>query len=113
MDIESDDKARQEMLFVHLIAMFQSAAMQQMGKLPNPATQKIERDLEQAKMSIDMIDMLKEKTTGNLSSTEQEFLDKLLFELHMNFVDESGKPDEQENSEEGAVEEKDGPAASE
>ena len=107
MDNESGNQALQEMLFVHLIAMFQGAAMQQMGKLPNPVTQKIERDLEQSKMSIDMLDMLKEKTAGNLSSTEQDILDKMLFELHMNFVEESGKPDEPESTEEEAGEEAD------
>jgi hypothetical protein len=94
MGDEIGTKARHEMLFVHLIALFQSAAMQQMGKLPNPLTNEIERDLEQSKLSIDILDMLKEKTKGNLSATEADFLDKLLFELHMNFVDESGKPAE-------------------
>jgi hypothetical protein len=106
MDNENGKKALQEMLFLHLVALFQGAAMQQMGKLPNPLTQKIERDLEQSKMSIDILDMLKEKTKGNLSNTEQDFLDKLLFELHMNFVDESGKPDEPAATDEGAEEEK-------
>lgn len=92
MDTEDAKKAMQEMLFIQLIAMFQGAAMQQMGKLPNPVTQKIERDLEQAKMSIDMLDMLKEKTSGNLSGAEKDFLDKIVFELQMNYVDESKKP---------------------
>lgn len=101
MDSENGKKALQEMLFVHLIAMFQAAAMQQMGKLPNPMTQKIERDLEQSKLSIDILDMLKEKTNGNLSGTEQDFLDKILFELHMNYVDESGKPAEPEGADTG------------
>jgi hypothetical protein len=74
--------------FMQLVAMFQFAALQQMGKLPNPATNQIERDLPHAKASIDMIEMLKAKTKGNLSGTEEELIDKVLFELHMNYVDE-------------------------
>jgi len=77
-----------ELLFIQLASMLHFAAMQSLGKLPNPVTDKIERDLVQAKISIDTLEMLQEKTKGNLSSTEAEFLDKILFELHMNYVDE-------------------------
>lgn len=86
------DKARDEMMFMQLVAMFQYAAMQQMGKLPSPVSGKIERDLEQAKASIAMVEMLKNHTHGNRSDAESEFLDKVLFELRMNFVDESRRP---------------------
>lgn len=82
------DPSRDELLFLHLVSMFQFAAMQQMGKLPNPVTGKIERDLEQARLSIDMIEMLHAKTAGTRTSDESELLDKVLFELRMNFVDE-------------------------
>jgi hypothetical protein len=82
------DPSRDELLFLHLVSMFQFAAMQQMGKLANPVTGKIERDLEQARLSIDMIEMLQAKTAGARTSDESELLDKVLFELRMNFVDE-------------------------
>ena len=48
------DPSRNEFLFAQLVAMFQYAAMQQLGKVPNPVTGQIERDLEQARVSIDM-----------------------------------------------------------
>ena len=57
-------------LFFSLIMTFQAAAMQQMGKLKNPLSDKIERDLQQAQLSIDILDMLQEKTRGNLSEEE-------------------------------------------
>ncbi|GJQ21861.1 MAG: hypothetical protein HBSIN02_22160 [Bacteroidia bacterium] len=75
-------------LFGGLITMFQAAALQQMGKVKNPVTDKIERDLEQAQMSIDMLDMLKEKTKGNLTADEEQFLTGVLRDLKLNFVDE-------------------------
>jgi hypothetical protein len=74
--------------FVHLVGMFQFAALQQMGKLVNPVTQEVERDLDQAKASIDILEMLQSKTEGNLTEAEREFLGKVLFELRMDYVDE-------------------------
>jgi len=84
------DKKNQssEMLFLQLILMFQTAALQQMGKLMNPLTQKVEEDLEQAKFSIDILGMLEEKTRGSLSEEEKKFLDHVLFELRMNYLEE-------------------------
>jgi hypothetical protein len=88
------NSSRDEMLFLQLVAMFQYAAMQQMGKLPNPVSGKIDRDLEQARMSIDMIEMLQSRTQASRSAREGEYLDKVLFELRMNYVDESKRPPE-------------------
>lgn len=86
----SEDESR----FLQLLTMFQIAAMQQMGKSPNPLTNKIERDLQQAKASIDVLEMLERKTQGNLSEIEKEFMEKILFELRMNYVDEVKKASE-------------------
>lgn len=77
-----------QLLFMQLVLMFQTAAMQQMGKLMNPLTKQVERDLEQARASIDMLAMLKEKTKGNLTDDEARLIDHILFELRMNYVDE-------------------------
>lgn len=82
-----------EYLFHHLVAMFQTLALQQLGKLVNPITGKLERDLQQAKITIDMLQMLKERTTGNLEQSEQMVLDRALLELQMNFVDERKRPE--------------------
>ncbi|HTP14133.1 MAG TPA: DUF1844 domain-containing protein [Bacteroidota bacterium] len=79
-------------LFVSLLLMFHSAAMQYMGKVKNPATDKIERNLEQAQAMIEMLDMIKEKTTGNLSEEEARILSNLAQELKLNYVDEAAKP---------------------
>ena len=86
-----EEKDRNSQLFFSLVAMFQTAAMQQMGKLINPVTGKIERDLEQARFSIDILGMLQEKTKGNLTDEERRFLDHVLFELRLNYVDELEK----------------------
>lgn len=83
-------------LFMYLISTFELAAMQAMGKLANPMTNKVERNLEQAQFSIDVLDMIKEKSKGNLSEYENRFLDNTLGQLKLNFIDEKQKPDKQE-----------------
>ena len=61
----TEDSARQiNMHFFQLVASLQAAAWQQMGKIASPITGEVERNLEQAKVSIDMLDMLSEKTKG-------------------------------------------------
>lgn len=78
-------------LFSGLAIMIHAAAMQQMGKVKNPATDKVERNLEQAQMSIDMLDMIAAKTKGNLTKDEEQFLQRFTQELKLNYVDEVNK----------------------
>ena len=78
-------------LFSGLVLMFQAAAMQGLGKTMNPGTEKIEKNLEQAQSMIDMLDMLANKSKGNLSNHEERFLKNVLQELKLNYVDEISK----------------------
>jgi hypothetical protein len=80
-------------MFLGLVQSFQAAAMQQMGKVMNPFTQKIERDMAHAKLSIEMLQMLKTRTSGNLTVQEARFLDHVLTELRLNFVAEAERED--------------------
>ena len=83
-----DETISRKDLFLGLIHSFQAAAMQQMGKTMNPFTEKIERDLAQARLSIDMLEMLQERTSGNLTGEESRFLSHVLTELRLNYVAE-------------------------
>ncbi len=89
-------------MFFGLVATFHSAAMQQMGKVKNAMTDKIERNLEQAQVSIDILDMLEAKTKGNLDEKEAHLLKTVLQELKLNYVDEVSKdqkPQEEKKAE--------------
>ena len=90
------DKARETFLFQHLIVMFQTLALQQMGKLTSPITGKVERDLHQAKITVDMLGMVQKKTEGNLDENEKRILDTVMMELQMNYVDETARAEEEE-----------------
>ncbi len=91
-----EGKHKQEIMFTQLVLMFHTAAMQQMGKLKSPLTDSIERNLEAAQNSIDLLDMLQEKTKGNLSAEEGRLLLQVIQELKLNYVDEAGKPEAKE-----------------
>jgi len=85
---------RNEALFVQLLLTFQTAAYHQMGKIASPLTGKVERNLEQAQNSIDILGMIQEKTRGSLSESEQKMIDNILYELRMNFLEEQKKEKE-------------------
>jgi|YelNatPaOPRAMG01_1025707.scaffolds.fasta_scaffold00008_95 hypothetical protein len=91
MESSFSPEDKNKALFFYLVTMFQTAAYQQMGKLKNPITDKIERDLDQARFSIDMLDMLLAKTRGNLDDEEQRHLERVIRELKLNYVDEVEK----------------------
>ncbi len=82
---------KEQVFFTQLVMMFHAAAIQQMGKIKNPLTDEIERDLKQAQISIDMLDMIQQKTKGNLTQDEARFLSSILQELKLNYVDEVNK----------------------
>ncbi len=66
-----------------------SQAMVHLGLAPNPVSGETEPDLTQAKYTIDLLEMLKEKTEGNLSEDENKILMSLLFDLRMRYVERS------------------------
>ena len=75
-----------DQLFITLISSLSSQAWIQMGKIKNPMTDKIEKNLEAASMSIDMLAMIQEKTKNNLNEYESKLLDQSVKDLKMNFV---------------------------
>src|ERR1700755_752598 len=91
MSDELPSAAEADFRFLALVMSLATAAWSQLGKIPHPQTQQIERDLEQAKMSIDFLAMLLEKTKGNLKPKENELLSQTVADLEMNFADEVAK----------------------
>lgn len=74
-------------LFMNLVMMLSTSAIQQMGKIENPLTNKREVDLEGAQASIDMIEMLQTRTKGNLDKDEETLVRQTLSALQMHFVE--------------------------
>jgi len=77
-----------ELGFIQYISILANSVMQQLGKIMNPVTGKMDKNLEAAKATIDLISMLKEKTRGNLTTNEEEVISNALANLQLNYADE-------------------------
>jgi hypothetical protein len=88
-----------KMYFMNLVIMLGTTAMQQLGKIVNPTTNKEEIDLQGAQATIDLLLALQAKTTGNLESEEEGLLTQTVSSLQMNFVETSAKTPEDTGSE--------------
>jgi len=86
--------------FFSLVTMFASSAYHSMGKIANPMTGKVERNLDSAQGFIDILVMLKTKTNGNLTDDEEKIITSTISDLQMNFVQEKAKPEPEEKVEE-------------
>ena len=76
--------------FPSFILSLYSSGLVQLGKVEDPSTGKKAVNLDMAQHSIDMIAMLQEKTTGNLTEDEDNLLRALLSELRMAYVEAAG-----------------------
>ena len=85
------EQTNDQILFMQLVIQNQQIALMSLGKMKNPLTDKSEINLEYAKISIDTLDMLSNKTKGNLSGYEEKFLTEVIKELKLNYVEELGK----------------------
>ncbi|NOS35282.1 MAG: DUF1844 domain-containing protein [Deltaproteobacteria bacterium] len=68
-----------------MISMGASALMH-LGETPDPATNRVEQNLLLARHTIDILEMLQEKTRGNLSEEESTVFESLLADLKMRYV---------------------------
>jgi Domain of unknown function (DUF1844) len=73
--------------FKDLVAMFATQAMSYMGYFPDPRTGQAVVALDYAKINIDMLGILEEKTKGNLTEEESAFMQRTVGELRMAFVE--------------------------
>jgi hypothetical protein len=72
--------------FSTFILSLNTAALVHLGELPDPITKKKEVNLTLAKQTIDTLEMLKEKTKGNLTLEEEKLLQSILYELKLKYV---------------------------
>ncbi|MCI0334701.1 MAG: DUF1844 domain-containing protein [Planctomycetes bacterium] len=75
-----------------LLTMLATEALVALGQVPHPATGQVHVQRNQAKYLIDTVDMLREKTKGNLTPGEQQLIETLLHQLRMAFVETTNQP---------------------
>lgn len=80
---QSGEMARR---FVEMVMMQAQQAAMFLGQMPAPDGSQPEPNLEYARLFIDQLEMLQEKTRGNLSSEESQVLGGVLSDLRLAFV---------------------------
>lgn len=80
-----------EINFAGFIFSLHTSALLHFGDFPDPVSNEKSRNLPAAKQTIEILDMLKDKTKGNLDENEQKLLEGILYELKMRYVTESEK----------------------
>lgn len=92
------DELRSEQLpepnFQVFLAGLYAQTLMSLGEVENPVTTKRERNLAEAQYLIDTIDMLKDKAEGNLTEQEQHYVENLLHDLRIRYVNalNAGRP---------------------
>ena len=76
--------------FIEFVMMHAQNAALFLGQIPNPKTGEPEINLDLARMFIDQLEMIQEKTRGNLTNEEAMVLRNALSNLQMAFVEVSG-----------------------
>jgi len=72
--------------FSTFLLSLNTAALVHLGELQDPLTKEKRVDLLMAKQVIDTLEMLREKTKGNLTPDEEELFKSILFDLKLRFV---------------------------
>ncbi len=83
----SGSAASVEITFSTFVVGLSTQALLHLGEIPDPATGEHGRDLAGAQQLIDILGMLQEKTRGNLGPDEEGFLQAILFDLRMKYVE--------------------------
>jgi len=73
--------------FETLVSYLSTTAMFQLGLIPGPSGERIPADMPNAKRTVDLLEVLQEKTKGNLSAGESRLLEDVLYELRMTFIE--------------------------
>ena len=76
-----------EASFSSLVLMLSSSAWVSLGKIADPVSGEVQKDLRSAKLSIDTLIMLREKTSGELDEDEKKLLNVMINDLQANYAE--------------------------
>ncbi len=76
--------------FAQFISGLATQVLISLGEVENPMTGRREADLAQAQHTIDLLQLLQEKTKGNLTPQEENFVGNALHDLRLRYVRAAG-----------------------
>src|SRR5215510_10640274 len=83
---ESAASSEPKMNFTSFLYSLIHTRLIQLGDLEDPIRKEISENLEGAKHMIETLELLQEKTKGNLDQLEQQYLEGALFDLRMRYM---------------------------
>ena len=89
-DEQSPDPAESAVTFLGFILSLAHTAAVHFGDVPDPVSgETIPANLPAAQQMIDILSLLEEKTRGNLTAEERQFMEQILYELRLRYVEAS------------------------
>jgi hypothetical protein len=85
-DASAQEGPLPEIDFTSFIFSLSTSALIQLGEIEDPFTKELIKNLPLAKQTIDLIEMLKQKTKGNLTPEEERVVEFILYDLRMKYV---------------------------
>lgn len=82
----SDGREELEMDFSGFILSLNASALIHLGEIPDPHSKKREVNIPAAKHTITILEILAEKTEGNLTEEEKQLLDDMIYNIRMKYV---------------------------
>jgi hypothetical protein len=76
--------------FSTFLLSLSTSALVSLGELPDPLRNEKSINLALAKQTIHIIEMLQDKTKGNLNDEEKRLVDGMLYDLRMKYVKAAG-----------------------
>jgi hypothetical protein len=92
-ETKAEDKASQplpEVNFSTFVYSLSTSVLVHLGEIPEPISEKMDKNLPLAKQTIDILGILQEKTKGNLTPDEENLLNSFLYDLRMRYVKAMG-----------------------
>ncbi len=75
--------------FILFVSGLATQVLIALGQIENPISHRREKNLEQARYTIDTLKMIEEKTKGNLTPEEAKYLEGVLYDLRMSYISSS------------------------
>lgn len=83
---KTEDIPLPEVSFSNFVFSLTTQALIQLGEIQDPGSKETMKNLPLAKQTIDLISMLREKTSGNLTKEEEALVNTALYDLRMRYV---------------------------
>lgn len=95
---EENNKRPEEfkMDFSNFVLSLNASAMVHLGDIPDPNTKEREVNLPAVKHTVDILELIQEKTVGNLTDEEKKLIDDVLYDLRMKYVQATAPGEEKD-----------------